>query len=447
VTAARAVALGALIVAVVVVAVVVLGGSGGATYKLRFQNAGQLVKDDDVQIGGRRVGSVRAIDLTSDNQAEITIQVDGGFTPLHQGTTAGIRATSLSGIANRYIALSPGPNNGPRLADGATLGTDKTTSIVDLDQLFNTLDAKTRKSLQDVIQGSATWYDNKGKQANAATKYFNPALSSTSKLVNEVLADQQTFQDFLRSSSKVVTALAARHDDLTNLVTNANTTAAAIGDENQSLSQALGVLPSTLRQANTTFVNLRATLGDLDVLVAQSKPATKDLARFLRELRPLVSDARPTIRDLRTLVRKSGTGNDLTDLLRQTPTLEKAAKPAFANTITALQKSTPVLKFIRPYTPDFVGWLRDFGQGAANYDANGHFARIQPIFNAYSFADNPAGGVLTPIPPDQRLAGLQTGVVKRCPGAASQPAQDGSAPWQDTTGSLDCDPKLVLPGP
>jgi phospholipid/cholesterol/gamma-HCH transport system substrate-binding protein len=245
----------------------------------------------------------------------------------------------------------------------------------------------------------------------------------------------------------VVTALAARHDALTNLVTNANTTAAAIGDENQSLAQALGVLPSTLRQANTTFVNLRATLGDLDVLVAESKPATKDLARFLAELRPLVSDARPTIRDLRTLVRKNGKGNDLTDLLNQTPALEKAAKPTFADTIAALQKSTPVLKFIRPYTPDFVGWLRDFGQGAANYDANGHFARIQPIFNAYSFTDNPAGGVLTPIPPDQRLAGLQTGVVKRCPGAASQPAQDGSAPWQDSNGSLDCDPKLVLPGP
>jgi phospholipid/cholesterol/gamma-HCH transport system substrate-binding protein len=102
---------------------------------------------------------------------------------------------------------------------------------------------------------------------------------------------------------------------------------------------------------------------------------------------------------------------------------------------------------VRPYTADLVGWLRDFGEGAANYDANGHFARIQPIFNAYSFGDNPTGGTLTPIPPSQRLAGLQTGFVKRCPGAASQPAADGSAPWRDTDGTLDCDPALVLPGP
>jgi phospholipid/cholesterol/gamma-HCH transport system substrate-binding protein len=106
-----------------------------------------------------------------------------------------------------------------------------------------------------------------------------------------------------------------------------------------------------------------------------------------------------------------------------------------------------VLKFIRPYTADLVGWFRDFGQGASNYDANGHFARIQPIFNAYQFTDNPAGGALTPIPAGQRLNGLLGGQNKRCPGAASQVPVDGSAPWRDSDGTLDCDPSQVLPGP
>ena len=134
-------------------------------------------------------------------------------------------------------------------------------------------------------------------------------------------------------------------------------------------------------------------------------------------------------------------------MLRRTPRLEQVARPALKNSTQALKDSTPVLRFVRPYTADLVGWLRDFGQGAANYDANGHFARIQPIFNAYSFADNPTGGTLTPVAPNQRLAGLQTGFVRRCPGAASQPAADGSAPWRDSDGALDCDPALVLRGP
>ena len=158
-------------------------------------------------------------------------------------------------------------------------------------------------------------------------------------------------------------------------------------------------------------------------------------------------DARPTIHDLSLLISRPGPNNDLVNLLAKMPNLQSTAQPVFAHSITALNKTEPVLKFIRPYTPDFVGWMRDFGQGAANYDANGHYARIQPIFNTFSFADNPTGGTLTPIPNSQRLTGLQTGQVKRCPGAASQPPPDGSAPWRDTTGTLDSDPSLVPPGP
>jgi phospholipid/cholesterol/gamma-HCH transport system substrate-binding protein len=446
-TAARGLAVVALLAVIAVVAVILMRDGDTTTYRLRFQDAGQLVKDDDVQVGGRRVGSVRDIKLTDDNQAEITIAVSRGFAPLHEGTTATIRATSLSGIANRYIALTPGANSRPRLPGGTLLRTDATTSIVDLDELFDTIDPATRKALQQFIAGNARWYAGRGAQANQAAQYLDPALSSTRGLVDEVVSDQDTFNAFLQTSSRTVSALAQRRDDLANLVTNANTTARAIGDENASLARALGLLPATLRKANTTFVNLRATLDDLDVLVSASKPATRRLAPFLAELRPLVRDARPTIADLRTLIRRPGDGNDLIDLLNRTPRLELTARPALRHSTQALKDSTPVLKFIRPYTADLVGWLRDFGEGAANYDANGHYARIQPIFNAYSFADNPAGGTLTPIAPSQRLAGLQSGVVRRCPGAASQPAADGSAPWRDVDGTLDCDPSLVLPGP
>src|SRR4051812_2802985 len=133
-TLTRGLATGALVVAVVV-AILLLTGSSKHEYTLVFQSAGQLVKDNDVQVGGRRIGRVADIKLSDKNLAEVRVQVDEPYAPLHAGTTATIRSGSLSGVANRYISLAPGPNSAPRLDDGATLGLDRTTTSVDLDQL------------------------------------------------------------------------------------------------------------------------------------------------------------------------------------------------------------------------------------------------------------------------------------------------------------------------
>ena len=446
-TVARAAAAGALALAVALaVWLLLFKGDGGTEYTLLFQNAGQLVKGDDVQVGGRPVGSVRDIELTSDNRAAIKVTVREPYAPLREGTQAVIRLTSLSGIANRYVALTPGPGGAKELPDGATLREDATTDVVDLDQIFNTLDKKTSGDLAGVIKGFARQYQGKGAKVGQSAKYFNPLLSTSRDLVNQVTEDEGALTRFLVNSSRAVETIAERRDDLTNLVTNANTTAAAIGSENAALARALGLLPTTLKRANTTFMNLRATLDDLDTLVDVSKPATKDLAPFLRRLRPLIAAARPTVRDLRRVVSLDGPNNDLVDATRKMPGLERVAKPAFANGTKALKKLYPVLQFVRPYTPDLVGWFRDFGEGASNYDANGHFARIQPIFNAFSFTDNPAGGVLRPIVPSHRFDGYQTRVIRRCPGAATQRPADNSAPFTDG-GTVDCDPSLALPGP
>jgi phospholipid/cholesterol/gamma-HCH transport system substrate-binding protein len=428
--------------------VLMLSGSDKYTVKATFQTAGQLVKGNEVQVGGKPVGEVTSIDLTDHGQAEVEMEVDSDFEPLHDGTRAVIRVGSLSGIAGRYVSLTPGPNDSAAIEDGGQIAADDTTTPVDLDQLFNTLDPKTRKGLQEIIQGGATQYDGKAEQANEAAKYFNPALSTSRRLTNELIRDDARFESFIVDTATVVGAIAERRDDLADLVSNANATARAIGDENAALARALGLLPTTMRKANTTFVNLRAALGDLDVLVAESKPATKDLAPFFRALRPLVADAEPTIRDLRFLIRKQGPGNDLIDLTRKQPKLARRASVAFPRSIQALQKAQPVVEYIRPYTPDFAGWLTKFGQGASNYDAHGHFARIQPMFNPFSLTSTPLlGQVLTPTQNATRLDGLETTQSFRCPGGSTQPPPDGSAPWRDTSGDLECDPNTVPPGP
>jgi len=431
---------------VVVVAFLMFSGGSGYTVTATFNNAGQLVKGNYVEVAGRPIGKVKSVELDNNAQARVKIQVGSGFDPLHEGTTAVIRASSLSGIANRYVELHPGPNSAAKIEDGGEIHADRTQAPVDLDQLFNTLDPKTRKGLQDIVQGGATQYKGKSAKAAEALRYFNPAISTSARVARELVYDRQAFQRFIADTAETVSALEERRDDLAGLITNTNTTAKAIGDENVALGRALGLLPDTLRRANTTFVNLRATLNDLDVLVDASKPATKDLAPLFRQLRGLVDDSIPTIHDLRVLIRKQGKNNDLIELTGKMPKLADIAKKTFPHDIAALQKSLPVISYIRPYTPDLTGWVTKFAEVANPYDANGHYARIQPIFNQFQFTETPAGPTLVPLSDD--LAGrngLNARNSLRCPGAATQPAPDGSNPWPDE--SPDCDPSNVPPGP
>ncbi|HEX8075394.1 MAG TPA: MlaD family protein [Thermoleophilaceae bacterium] len=440
---ARAAAALAVLAAVAIAAVILFTGGSGYEVTAVFPNAGQLVKGNDVDIGGRPVGSVNDISLDDNGRALVRMKLSE-HTPLHDGTTAVIRVTSLSGIANRYVAIAPGPNSADEIPEGGRIPGDRTTAPVDLDQLFNTLDPATRAGLQQIVKGSARQYIGKAAQGNRALHYLNPALSTSSRLTRELVVDQAAFKRFVTDTSRTVGALAERSTELTALVGNANATTRAIGDENVALEQSLGLLPGTLRRANTTFVNLRATLDDLDPLVDESKPATRRLAPLLSALRPLVADARPTIRDLRVLVRKPGADNDLIDLTKKMPRLEKLTSTVFPNAIKALQKAQPVIEFGRPYAPDLTGWFTKFAEGAANYDANGHYARIQPLFNAFQFNSTPSGPVLTP--QTSRLAGLQTFKSKRCPGGATQPPPDGSAPYKEAANDS-CDPSTTPPGP
>ena len=140
----------ALAVAVIVLAVVLLGGGGGHKYTLVFQNAAQLVPDNQVLIGGSPVGSVESIELSDDNLAEVHVEVEQ---ELHEGTTAAVRATSLSGVANHYVSISPGPNSSPALDEGAEIGLGSTTTPIDIDQFFNTFPPSVRKGLERLHQG------------------------------------------------------------------------------------------------------------------------------------------------------------------------------------------------------------------------------------------------------------------------------------------------------
>src|SRR5918997_752131 len=333
----RVAAIGAVAAAIVLAALVMFGAVGGTGYtvKAEFLSGAQLVKGNEVQIGGTKVGSVKKIDITPTGHALITLQVSKKFAPLKRGTKAVIRQASLSGIANRIVDLqmpaarsTPAGASDEEIPDGGTIGVDETTTAVDLDELFNVFDPPTRYALQQFFQGSRKMWLNRGEEANRGLQYLDPSLSASRRLFNELNGDTPLLQRFVIDSAKFRPAVADRRDELTDLITNLNSTTRALGSQQTALAQAIHNLPELMRSANTTFLNLRFTLregGDVEEIVDESKPVAKKLQRFLPELRQLTHDMRPTVSDLNDVVRRRGSHNDLLELNRTFPRLASTA--------------------------------------------------------------------------------------------------------------------------
>jgi phospholipid/cholesterol/gamma-HCH transport system substrate-binding protein len=432
-------------IGVVLVAVVVILFSGGSTYKVRaiFQNASQIVNGDLVEVAGNQIGTVSNIALTQNGQAQLTLNItNSAYSPLRTGTQATIRSVSLTGIANRYVSLDLGAPNKPTIPNNGVIPATNTTSAVDLDQLFNTLNGPTRRGLQNVFLGSASQYQGQGKAAQAAWAYLNPAVAASSMLFSQINRSTGQFKNFLVKTGQLVTTASQRSSDLAGLVQHLSSTTGALAAERVPLGQSLRQLPGFMRLANTTFVNLRSALDDLTPLVNASKPMAPKLEKLLVQLRPLAQESVPTVRDLSKIVFSPGPNNDLTDLTRLGVPLANATvrkikangkvRPgAFPQSVTALNGSTPELATARPYAVDLTGWFEGYTHPGTQ-DANGGSSRVAPVVGVGSI-ENGALNVLPPFAdpalrfqyafgPNGTGGTLVTGQGDRCPGSMERGA-------------------------
>jgi len=439
--AVRGVVVGLILLAAVAVAIALFAGDGGYRVTAEFVNAGQLVKGSEVRVAGATVGTVEDIDVSQSGTAEATFTVDGDYAPLRRGTRATVKPTSLSGIANRFIDLQLGPDDGREIEDGGRIESDHTATAVELDEVFALFDKETRASLRGFVKGQADTLRGRGAELRRGIHYLNPALSTGSRVFQELTRDEPLLKRFVVDSATLVNALAARRGDLTGVVSNLNSTFGALGSQQAALADSIERLPPFLRRADTTFVNLRSALNDVDPLVDAAKPAVRRLGPFLDQARLFARDGEPTIRDLSRTIRSPGATNDLIELINSFPALSRVAldeqnvngaqrRGAFPETSDALRAAAPTIALGRPYTPDFVGWLDDFST-TGGYDAVGGYSRAWINLSELLYGPGP-----------------KTKQYRRCPGANELPAADGSNVLTAAEAAvLDCDPSQRSVGP
>jgi phospholipid/cholesterol/gamma-HCH transport system substrate-binding protein len=436
----RIAAVAAVVIAVMAVVLIVLGGGTSYTVHAVFRNASQIVSGDQVQASGNAIGTVSSIRLTPNGEAELTLDISNkDYMPLHVGTIATIREASLTAIANRYVDLRLGSGTNPTIRDGGTIPSQDTSSEVDLDQLFNTLTPATRRSLQEVIQGSAKSFQGRGAEAQQAFEYLNPAIASSSMLFRELNRNPPNFTNFVVKTGNLLGDIAQRQSDLSALVEHLDTTTSALANQHTALGESIARLPGFMRQADTTFTNLRTALDTLTPLVNVSKPVAPKLQRLLEQLKPLAENSVPTVRDLSNIVKRPGANNDLIDLTKlgvplAAATVEniradgKLRRGAFPISTRALNESTPELADFRPYSVDLTGWFEDYSH-PGTLDANGGANRAALVLGPESLQSGqqlplaPGLALLQQLGLSKANGGvLHTGIGDRCPGSMERGA-------------------------
>ena len=293
------------------------------TYKVSAEicDAARLGPNNEVRIGGNRVGVVESIDTvpapansgcqtasgsSSSTVAKLNLKLDKSAEPLPADSTIRVRYRSSFGL--KYLEISRGTST-TGLPEGASLPLAQSSPQVEFDDVYNTFDTATRENSQRVLQGFGDAFAARGASLNEAIGALNPLFSNL-KPVSAALADPATqlvrFFPELGDAARIVAPVAL---DNAQQFTNGAIAFGAISSDPQALRDTISNGPPALE----------AGLRSLPV----QRPFLADFAEFSRLLRPGVRDLRASLPTLnqaislgaKVLPRTVQTNNDLKDVM------------------------------------------------------------------------------------------------------------------------------------
>jgi len=380
---------------------------------------------------------VAGLRLTSDGLADVKLKItDGGAVPLHDGTRATIRAVGPAGLTNRYVNLTPGPARAPSLKDGAVLGTNRTTGIVDFDQILDSADPAARDSFRRFMRHNAEIFAGSGSRwFNGMLAKMSPAFQQIAGMTGEISADQARLERLVRTGAVASAAIASRRRDLESAIGNMARAFGALARERAAYSGMLARTPRVLRHGSRTLPLVRSTLTAL-------RPALRQIPATSRPLRVVLKRLNETARGLAPPTRLlTGVVPSLDATFNGLRPLRPVAVPALRTTGTSLKDSMHLLAALREYGADLVIGLFGglVGISASPYDQGGHYGRIQFMVSPQA----QGAGLLSALAPRGELVpgllSLRLNQDAPCPGGAAAPAPDGSNPW--IADRSNCDPK------
>jgi virulence factor Mce-like protein len=285
-----------------------------------FRTANNVKPGSFVRIAGVNVGKVTEVtrDKSDPQAAKVMMRIDDKGLPIHKDATLAIRPRIfLEG--NFFVDMQPGSPSAPVIDDGDVIPINQTHAPVQLDQILTSLQAPTRKNLQDLLDELSTGVDKQGGAGfNRSIRFWEPAYRDGAIVSDAQLGENpHDLSGYLKSSGAVAKALNRNPVQLQDLIVQFDIAARAFAVEQDNLSQTIAELPRTLHAGlpalealNNAFPPLRRFIKDFRPATRSSGPAIDaslplvlQLHQLLTkaELQGLVSTLRPVVPSLTTL--------------------------------------------------------------------------------------------------------------------------------------------------
>jgi len=251
-----------------------------------FTDANGVSPGANVLVAGAQIGQVTGIRLSRD-KAVVTMRIQQRFGPLHRGTVAAIRYSTL--LAQKYVELTPAAGT-PALASGATIPSNETVTPVDFDQMLSALDAKTRQQVQVLVQQLGGGVTGQQAAINALLDNFSTLSEQSPPALDTLRNRDPQLSSILTNLSTVSAQLAASHQQLGGFVQHMSSVTETLARNDTSLDGLLMHLANVSQDTTQTLkgnqANLNATIKKLNPFLAGLTPQINTTAGYLKQAAP-----------------------------------------------------------------------------------------------------------------------------------------------------------------
>jgi virulence factor Mce-like protein len=367
------------------------------TYELKAEvpSAANLVRGNDVRIGGSRVGFVSAITPQTNDDgvtvAVLTLTLEKSVAPLPRDSTLIIRSRSALGL--KYVEITRG-TDARGYADGATIPIAAATPTpVELDEVLSMFDDKTRVGVAAATTGFGDALAGRGESINLAIGSFRPLLRDVIPVARNLSSPETDLRRFFRSLGRTAAIVAPVAEDQAELFVNLDITFRALREVapfiQESIVEGVPALDAGIRD----FPIQRPFLRNSELLFRDLRPG----AAALRTYAPTIADALEE--GAKVLPRTPPLNRRLASLLEELQSFsENPMVPrGLKATTQALNELNPTLAFLTPAQTQcnyITLFFRNIASHLSEGDRNGTWQRfiIVPTPQGPNNEGNPSSG-------------------------------------------------------